>query len=81
MPYLEVAIDGKLQHETVASLLPNNSAVCVQLDTASVTGDSVYQFAMMFAKHVRQLTSNDRKEALTFDGCRSHISFRVLQHF
>ena len=36
---------------------------------------------MMFSKCVRHLTSNDTKVLLTFDGYRSHISFRVLEHF
>lgn len=40
---------------------------------------SFLQFAELFVEDVKDLTANARKVVLAYDGCRSHLGWKVLR--
>lgn len=81
LPYREVQVDGKTHVQTLSTFLPRHAFVRMRPETASIDGDSFFDFAKRFTEHVADLTSDGRHVLLTFDACRSHMTLKALQHF
>ena len=81
IPYRTVLKDVNSVVESVSDIMPRGALVTVRRHSAGVETTDVFEWAIRFVNHVRDLTANRRKVLLIYDGYRSHMSFKVLHFF
>ena len=80
LPVREIAINGRLEVQTLTSFLPANSLINIREDVAGVDSGRFYEWVIQFVTHAAHLTTGDKKILLTFDRHRCHMSVRVLEY-
>lgn len=81
MPYRTVRRNSTEVTESLSPHFPRNAIVTMRPEIASVDSKNFYEWAVHFVDHVGDLTANNRKVLLIYDGCPSHMSLRVLELF
>ena len=80
LPCRDVIVNGNKRIETLNSLLPSEALLKMEAEKPGVNSLSFYEWAHHFTEFTSHLVSTDRKLLLIYDGYRSHMSLRVLEH-
>lgn len=62
---------------TISEYLPRHSYVNQVENVAGIDSYSFLQYSQLFVKDVEDLTAGGRKVLLVYDGCRSHLGYKV----
>jgi len=81
LPYREIERNGIKGLDTYQGRLPRNAIVCSRQENGGVNSEIFYSWATQFVKMAGDLTANNRKVLLIYDGYRSHMSLKVLNLF
>ena len=68
-------------YTTVDATVENLFDVTWTKDGSGIDNASYLEFALKFMHYVRDLPAGGRYIFLTYDGCRSYVSLKVLQNF
>ena len=77
-PYLCYVENGQEKIDTIAHHLPRRAVVAMRAEGGGVDSNNFCEWASSFVDYVSDLTANDRKLLLIYDGYRSHMSLSVL---
>ena len=80
LPFRQVVRDGITTTDSVADFLPSEYLLACRQENGGVNTEIFYNWAIHFVKHVQQHTPNGHKTLLIFDGCRSHMSLKVINY-
>ena len=80
LPYREVIISGSRVTETLSSYLPRSALVAMEPSSPGVNSSSFFQWAQKFTASIQHIVGGGRKVLLTYDGYRSHMTLKVLEH-
>ena len=81
VPFRTVLRAGRIVDETPISNLPLRSTVALRQENGGVDTQNFRNWANKFVLFVAELTANDRKVLLIYDGYRAHLSVEVLEIF
>ena len=80
-PYRFHVENGQEKIDTIAHHLPRRAVVAMRAEGGGVDSNNFCEWTSSFVDYVSDLTANDRKLLLIYDGYRSHMSLSVLQLF
>lgn len=76
-----MVIDGRSATETYADYLPRGSCLAVGKESGGFDAQMFLEWAKVFAKRLRDLTSNGRKVLIIYDSYATYMRIRVLEMF
>lgn len=79
IPYRSVIRNGIELQESPPSNLPRHSVLAMREENGGVDRFNFFAWARSFVNYASELTENERKVLLTYDGYQSHLSLNVLE--